>query len=315
MVPVFLQTTLATVGALVLQFREARQQRARISAALGRYVPPRLVERLVDESRASAAAVEIVHGTCMATDAAQYTLMAETLAPDELTRLMNAYYELLFTEVERFGGQVSDVVGDAMMAIWASSRPEITVQRNACDAALHLAAELQARALAGDRAALPTRIGLHSGEIRLGEIGARQHFEYRAVGDIVNTATRIESLNKQLGTRILVSAEALAGVGGLATREVGTFLLAGKTVPVVVHELLGQAERQVSTAAPNAQLFSEALAEFRAGRWCEARQLFARYLERVADDGPARYYLRLCEEYLATGPVSFTGGAVRIQAK
>ncbi len=315
MVPVFLQPPLAALGAILFQLRRAREQRERISAVMGHYVPPKVVERLVAEGMGKAAVAEVVHGTCMATDASQYSLMAETLAPDELGRLMNAYYEILFAEVERHGGQVSDVVGDSMMAIWATSRPEAAMQAMACAAALRVTSELQRRAAGGDRAALPTRIGLHSGQIRLGSIGAQRHLEYRAVGDIVNTATRIEGLNKQLGTRMLASGETLAGLDTLISREIGTFLLAGKNLPVTVHELLGTRAGGVAPGVVDLRLFADALAEFRNERWEPAASLFRRHLEEVPEDGPTRFYLRLCDEYLASGPASFIAGAVRVSTK
>src|SRR4030067_1973161 len=89
---------------------------------------------------------------------------------------------------------------------------------------------------------LPPRIGLHSWEILLGNIGAAHHFEYRPVGDIVNTATRIEGVNKYLGTRILISREVRSKIHGFLTRDVGVFLLAGKSRPVPVYELVARIE-------------------------------------------------------------------------
>lgn len=313
--PIFVQTPLAVLGGLLLQFRQIRHERQRMDQALGRYLPPRLIRQLVTEGVDANAAAELVHGTCMATDAAQYTRLAETLSPEELARTMNAYYDILFKEVERYGGQVSDVIGDAMMAIWASSGPESGTRTSACRAALAINAALQARAAGGDCAALVTRIGLHSGKIQLGHVGARQHLEYRAVGDIVNTATRIEGLSRHLGTRVLVSQETLAGVAGLLSREVGTFLLPGKNLPVVVHELLAMNPSDADRQMPDAGPFAEALDLFRSERWSDAAGLFRRCLVCNEADGPARFYLQLCESYLARGPLSFDRGAVRLTEK
>lgn len=313
--PIFLQTPLAVLGGMLLQFRQGRHERQRMDQALGRYLPPRLIRQLVTEGVDADSAAELVHGTCMATDAAQYTRLAETLSPEELGRTMNAYYDILFTEVERYGGQVSDVIGDAMMAIWASSGPESGTRGSACRAALAIDAALQARAAAGDGAALVTRIGLHSGKIQLGHVGARQHLEYRAVGDIVNTATRIEGLSRHLGTRVLVSQETLAGVGGLLSREVGTFLLPGKNLPVVVHQLLAMKAPDTERHMPDSGPFAEALALFRGGRWSDAERLFRRCLSCDETYGVVRFYLQLCESYQARGPLSFDRGAVRITDK
>ena len=85
---------------------------------------------------------------------------------------------------------------------------------------------------------MPTRIGLHSGRMVLGHVGAMDHYEYRAVGDIVNTAARIEGLNKRFRTRILASDDVLVGLDDFLTRRLGTFVLAGKSKPLVIHELI-----------------------------------------------------------------------------
>ena len=114
--------------------------------------------------------------------------------------------------------------------------------RDACGAAIEIAIALREFRQTLGKPALPTRIGLHAGEIFLGNIGGARHFEYRPVGDIVNTATRIEGMNKYLGTKILVSAEVCSAVNGFLTRNLGMFLLAGKTRPVNVHELVSRLE-------------------------------------------------------------------------
>lgn len=316
-VPLFFQVPLALIGGLLLQFRQVRGERARMNTALGRYVPPPLIERLVEEGVEAGALADVVHGTCMATDAARYTALAETMDPDALGRLINAYYDILFAGVERGGGQVSDVVGDAMMAIWASSRRDARIQAQACRAALCIDADLVRRIDAGECAALPTRIGLHAGQVRLGHVGARQHLEYRAVGDIVNTASRIEGLNKWLGTRVLASQAALDGVDVVWHREVGTFILPGKHTPIVIHELTGLvAVPDGATGGHHGEdEFAAGLAAFRAGCWAEAARCFGERLRREPDDGPARYYLGLCSRYLAAGPRSFRDGAVCIEGK
>jgi adenylate cyclase len=227
---------------------------------------------------------------------------------------MDGYYEVLFGQVEQHGGVVSDVVGDAMMAIWASAKPDPRVRQQACRAALGIAAAMS-RTGPVEYHRLLTRIGLHSGEIRLGDVGARQHYEYRAVGDIVNTASRLEGLNRQLGTWLLVSAETLAEVPDFVTRELGAFLLPGKSTPLVVHELIGLADSADHAQGERIRRFSEALARFHEGQWAAAGRLFQALLAEQGDDGPARYYADLCDQYAVHGPETYENGAIRIAAR
>jgi len=318
LVPVFLQVPLAVLGGLFLQYRQSGAQRERIAAAMGRYVPASLVDKLAEEGLSMSTAAENVNGICMATDAAQYTPLAEALPPDELGEQLNHYFDILFEQVECHGGAVSDILGDAMMAIWVSARPGSGIEQRACQAALRILAELQARAAAGESAALPTRIGLHSGSIRWGTVGARGHIAYRAVGDIVNTAARIEGLNKHLGTWVLASAETLVGTCGLRSRCVGRFLLPGKSVPVTVHELLGTAsDRAAAGADLEPELFARALARFQAGDWVGAADLFRGCQQQTPGGDPvAAFYERLCERFImAPAAASFVNGAVIIESK
>ncbi|NNG45717.1 MAG: adenylate/guanylate cyclase domain-containing protein, partial [Deltaproteobacteria bacterium] len=126
----------------------------------------------------------------------QYTSLAESLGPKDLAGFMNRYYEAVFDPIKRHRGMVSNVVGDSMLALWLTVRDDTASMSNACQAALEISGAMREFRKTHEEMALPTRIGLHSGEIVLGNVGAGHHFEYRPVGDIVNTATRIEGLNK-----------------------------------------------------------------------------------------------------------------------
>jgi adenylate cyclase len=314
-VPLFIQLPVALLLGLLAQYLQTRNQRERVMQALGTYLPKRAMDQLMHNLGDLQPNAELLHGTCMATDAEQYTRLAETLEPEELAALMNAYYAVMFAEVEECEGVVTDVVGDSMMAIWAVAKPDCRIRECACLGALAVAKAVDRFNGLPGRPQLPTRIGLHTGPIRLGNIGGAGHMEFRAVGDIVNTASRIESLNKQLGTRILVSGETLAETEGLSSRELGTFLLAGKATPLVIHELL-------DTDAPGADMlhdqharFATALSAFRAARWQAAADRFASLHREQPDDGPVRFYAELCTRYLANGPDSFESGAVRLSGK
>jgi adenylate cyclase len=153
----------------------------------------------------------------------------------------------------------------------------------------------------GDQPPLRTRIGLHSGQMLLGQVGAGQHYEYRAVGDIVNTASRLQALNKQLGTRVLVSEAAIEGLHDVVARPLGAFILAGKTASVRICELLGIG----AAGAPQRAewtLFAEALGRYRAGDLPDAARRFEQVLNLAPNDGPARFYLGRCRREGAWAP-------------
>ncbi len=105
---------------------------------------------------------------------------------------MNRYYETMFKPVKTNGGYVSGVIGDSMLALWATTSSEATAKEKACSAAIDIKKELKLFYESSEFPNLKTRIGLHCGQILLGHIGALDHYEYTPMGDIVNTASRIE---------------------------------------------------------------------------------------------------------------------------
>jgi len=136
----------------------------------------------------------------------------------------------------------------------------------------------------------------------LGNVGAIDHYEYRAVGAIVNTVGRIEGFNKKLGTQILVSADVLHQVDGFLTRELGKFLLRGKSKPVVLYELLCRLEESDETQQGLCKLFAEGLSAYRNQSWQKAKEKFCNCTELAQEDGPSLFYLKVCETYLQNPP-------------
>ncbi|MBI2779246.1 MAG: adenylate/guanylate cyclase domain-containing protein [Gammaproteobacteria bacterium] len=293
-IPLLLQAPLALFGAAVWWYVDTNKERRRIHKAFGYYLPATVVDELSKDADDIKSSAKLVHGVCLCTDAEKYTSISETLDPESLRKLMNAYYEALFTPVRKHGGIISDVVGDSMLALWTASNTTHDLKHQACLAALDISLAVDEFNLTSDHTPLPTRIGLHSGMVMLGNVGAVDHFEYRAVGDIVNTATRIQTLNKQLGTRILVSSDILNNLEGFLSRELGSFPLAGKSKSVIVHELICHIEQADATMHQHCAKFAEALAAFQERRWREAGDQFSAILRANDLDGPARFYLELC---------------------
>ena len=314
--PLAVQAPVAYAAAILWRHRDTRREREHLTTALAHYLPPRIAEELAREIGDVRAADQLVFGTCLSTDAHQYTTLSETMEPAELSALMNRYYAVLFEPVKRHGGLVQDVVGDSMLAVWATTEPDASLRNRACLAALDIAAAVDRFNTESGRLALPTRVGMHSGRLLLGSVGAMDHYEYRAVGDIVNTATRLEGLNKHLGTRMLVSAEVLEGLPGLLTRELGAFLLAGKSRPVMVHELVARLAEATPANRERCTIFAEALAAYRRGAWPEAIRLWQEVMRACgSDDGPSRFYLQWCEGHAGKPPAADWDGVVRMEQK
>ena len=314
-IPLFLQTPLGFFGAVLWNYFETNKERQNIRRALGYYVPNEVVHQLarnvVDMKRGG----QTVYGACLFTDAAGYTTLSETMGPGELSDVMHKYFEAIFEPVKQNGGLVVDLKGDSILAIWKASRPEAALRKQACHAALGVAKAVSQFNQSFETLKLRTRVGVHAGEIFLGNIGAGDHYEYGPTGDTVNTASRMDGLNKYLGTEILVSEEVIHELDGFLTREVGRFRLKGKAQALVVHELFCCMEESEEKQKKACAIFSEALRAFRRQSWDEAKEKFHQAIQNSETDGPAHFYINLCEQHKKNPPEGAWEGVIPVEEK
>lgn len=291
-VPIMLQTPLVLIVASISHYLKNKKDHQNMTKAFSFYLPDNVVSKIAYQPGMDAMKHygELMHGVCMATDAGQYTTLSETMDPLALNNLMNQYYGVMFPQVKKHNGIISDVIGDAMLALWAAPVVETQHRINACHAAFAIKMAID-NFNRSQPHQLPTRLGLHYGEMRLGNVGAMEHYEYRAVGDIVNTATRIEGLNKFLGTYILVSASVIEGLPGFFTREMGVFILKGKTFPIMIFELVAPIDHIEPYWPPLVLAFTKALKLFQSYQWPKALETFLDIKNKYPEDGPTRFYI------------------------
>jgi len=309
--PLLVQLPLGLFLGLLLQYRDAQRARANISRGLHYYLPHKVASGFAEAALDPAALKERLFAACMVTDASRFTTVAEAMTPEELSAFLNQYFSILFGIVERRDGLVTDVVGDGTTSVWTAATVSRACRLQACLAALEIdravAAFNRSRPLG-----LPTRIGLNAGQVVLGNVGGSGHFAYSVVGDCVNTASRLESLNKQLGTRIIAAREVIEDLDEIVSRPLGRFQLCGKGEAVQLFELVGiAADHQHAGPEPE---FAAALATFEQGRWHDAGRRFATVLASNPSDGPARFYQSRCERYL-TGAPPAVGGVIQLEHK
>jgi adenylate cyclase len=314
-VPCLLQSPASFFGAVVWKYVDSGRERQKIRKAFSYYLPEDIVDKLIINIGDIGASTRIVNGTCLYTDLEQYTALSETMEPEELSKFVKQYYETIFGSVKRYGGVISNVVADSMLALWVSAMPDDQQRKNACLAALDLAEEVQMFNQSSPDVKISTRIGLNFGRFLLGNIGAIDHYEYRPIGDIVNTTARLEGLNKHLGTYLLVSAETIEGIRGILAREVGRFLLYGKAKPVKVFELICRADKMTEEQEELCLSFAEALDAFRNQLWEDAAEKFHDIINKYGKDGPSQYYLELIPHYREEPPGKSWDGLICVEKK
>lgn len=310
-IPLLVQVPTAFVGSLICNYCQASRERLNIKTAFEFYLPDSIVAQLA-QGIESIRHQQLVYGTCLFTDAQNYTQIAEKMTPTELSRLVNRYLHVLFEPVRRSGGVISDVKGDSILAIWPTKGPETAVSMRACQAALEMRRAVdrfnQSESQYGRE--LPTRMGIHAGYLSMGNVGAVDHFEYRPVGAAVNTAARLEALNKRLGTTILVSEAVLEQVSDFVSRPLGQFMLAGKSESVAVYELIGHQNEVDAHKRLLLETFAQALEAFQRGAFDAALEIFQRLLSDGITDGPASFYCGLCRRFVKQPPHGDWNGTI-----
>ncbi len=209
------------------------------------YVPMDLVRSLLADGRVASLGVEEREITVMFTDIADFTTTSESTEPHALVEALAEYMEMVNRCVQAEGGALISYMGDGVYMAWGAPTHQDDHALRACRCALEIDRQSQAlveKNLAAGKPILRTRVGVNTGLALVGNIGARERFNYSPIGDSVNTAARIEAINKSYGTRVLIGEQTQSRVAAqMQTREVDVVVVKGKTEGVRIYELLGGA--------------------------------------------------------------------------
>ena len=295
-VPLF-QLPLALVVGLTGQWMRERQRKRQISRAMSYYVPEDIVRDLSEKGLGPDTLNRVLYGTCLATDMSGFTTISETMAPKELAFFMNAYFEALSQPLKRQGVSMTEFRADSIMCAWTAEQPDAAVREKAVLAALEVVEAVGGFAMEHRNMRLMARVGLDDGMLYLGHTGGGGHFVYSILGDCANTASRLEGLNKYLGTHVLAARSVADGLDRFLLRPLGRFGLVGKAEATPVVEVLGRLDAADEGLLRLCERFAGALEAFQAGKLGQASGRFKAILRAYPEDGPSRFYLTLCRDY------------------
>ncbi len=248
-----------------------------------------------------------VQSICLATDIQGYTKTAQQLEKSgELKNLLKSYYQMLGQPIAANKGYIANIQGDAMMAIWID-QPAAIQRYAACVAALEMQKEVSKFNDTSKIGSLPTRIGINEGSINLMCIKSAGSLFYNPFGDALNTASRIEGVNKYLKTRILALGIVVEGLDNIMFRSVGRFYLIGKNEPTELVEIIGVGKLSSHPDYARYKNFSEGLQLFQQGQWKNAADIFQRILDQHGNDGPTEFYLAYAQRYQQNEPTHWNG--------
>ncbi len=229
----------ASLVSIVRQWRTESANRQFIHRAFSKYLSPDYVNRLVENPEMLEVGGERREITFLFTDLAGFTPLTESLEPRKLVSVINEYLDGTCDIVTRHGGMVASIVGDALHVMFNAPLYQENHAQLAIETALKLDAYCQAfrhRQAAQGVTIEETRIGINTGDGVLGNYGGAKRLEYTAMGDSINTAARLESVNKHLGTRICVSESTVLQCENVLFRPVGRIVLKGKAESIKTFE-------------------------------------------------------------------------------
>jgi adenylate cyclase len=288
-----LDATIAKTLRHIEVLREARLRQAAAEqayASLSRYFSPNLAQRLTSDSEAIDLGGQRREIATLFTDVASFTALVETLEPSVLGPLLNEYLTGMTDIVFSYDGTVAKIVGDALHVLFGApgEQPDHADRAVACALTLDDYAQSFRESCQEKGIALGvTRIGVHTGPAIVGNFGGARFFDYTAYGDTVNTAARLETANKMLGTRICVSAALARKVKDFRGRPVGDLVLRGKSEALRVFEPL--TVEQFNSSATTSYL--DAFAKLEAGD-PTATAAFAAHLGKEPEDRLASFHLK-----------------------
>ena len=227
-------TSLLGVGADVLARRRLRD-------ALGRYVSPEIATRV--ERNPASLAGERRQVSILFSDLRGFTTLSERMAPEQMAARLTEYFDAMTSTIFARRGMVNDFIGDAILAVFGAPLDDPDHARHAIESALdmlEMLAGLNRRWQAEGLPPLRMGLGIHTGEVFAGNVGRAGKVKYAVVGDTVNLASRVESLNKELSTTMLVTEAAYRAAGvDLEVKDRGPISVKGREEPVRVYEVTG----------------------------------------------------------------------------
>lgn len=306
---------LSFVGTYLLRFIMEQKQRKFIESAFGHYVNKTVVKQIEKDPTLLKLGGDKRKITVFFSDIAGFTSVSEKLEPEKLVKFLNEYLGEMTEIILNHNGTLDKYEGDAIMAFWNAPLADAHHELSACQAALEnqqRLAELRKKWAKNDMPELHVRIGLHSGEAVVGNMGSEDRFDYTAMGDNVNLASRLEGINKQYGTYIILSESTYAAVKEeMVCRELDLIRVKGRQEPVRIYELVERNNAIKKQPENKLSAFAEGLKLYRQQKFEEAKKIF----ESLSDDVPSQVFVKRCDEFLKNPPAQNWDGVWNFEVK
>lgn len=284
-----------------------------------RLVPSEYARYLIKSGQEARLGGSKQHLSVLFADLVGFTALSESIAPEELSDILEEYLNVLSGEVVKTHGTIDKYNGDDVMAFWGAPVAMTNHAFSACQSAMAMRATLEKLYPEWRERGIPrlrVSCGIATGDVIVGNVGSRDRMNYTVIGDSVNLASRLQGLNRLYGTELLIADSTQVEVQSeILTRLVDWVIPAGKEHSVAVYELIGLRTEASAADFVLARDYEAAMEKYRARNWEGAVAGFAAILDMLPNDGPSRTLLERCREFLATPPGQDWQGAHRVGFK
>lgn len=290
-----------------------------IKNAFSTYLSPTVVEQLCESPEKLVLGGEKREITAFFSDVEGFTSISEKLTPEDLVDLLNEFLTEMTDILLAYSGTVDKFEGDAIIAMFGAPLAIDRHQEAACMVCIEMQKRLSVlrkKWLAEKNLTIRMRIGLCSGPAVVGNMGSKNRMDYTMMGDTVNTAARLEGVNKVYGTYTMISETTYNGVKDrFVTRELDAINVVGKAVPVKIYQLIGHKDNVDRKMMQVIDAYGKGLEAYRNREWDPAIDLFNKAIEAVSDDSPSRVMIDRCREYKLNPPKDGWNGAFVMKTK
>lgn len=303
-----LSAIIAYLSAILISIVFSEREKSFIKKAFGTYLSKDIIKEIIGNPAMLRLGGEQKYITALFTDVKGFSTISEQLSPEDLVYLLNIYLSKMSDIILENQGTIDKFEGDAIISFFGAPVWTEFHARNACIAAIRMKqaeVELNKFVLANKLSPNPllTRIGINTGDMVVGNMGTDQKMNYTIMGNAVNLAARLEGVNKQYGSWILISHETYEKAGtGFIVREFDRVRVVGITTPVQLYELVGIENEMTSEEKAFISQFNKAHELFEQKLYKESHEAFKKLLAVKEDDAPSNTYLKRCENFIKNPP-------------
>ncbi len=306
------------IGITIYRYITEEREKKKIRGAFQYYLTASVINEMLKDPSKLKLGGDKKNLSVLFSDIRGFTTVSERLTPEELVHLLNEYLTAMTDIVFKYDGLLDKYMGDAIMAVFGAPLDQPDHPKRACMTAIRMMEELkklQKKWSDEERPVLDIGIGVNSGDMVVGNMGSEMRFDYTVMGDSVNLGSRLEGINKEYGTNIVISEFTYESVKDtLFCRELDSVRVKGKTLPVKIYELLGE-RKDSEKLSGFVSAFEEGLVHYRQYQWDEAMSCFKKAIEIRDGDPPSELYIKRCDRLKQNPPETGWDGVYTMTKK